>query len=227
MQSNKNQTTYAHLAGVTCTVVAGEPLWLHPFRAAYWPKEEALFIADLHLGKVAHFRSNGLAVPADAANENWDRLISLLIDFEPARVLFLGDLFHSTYNQEWPAFCDLLERFPEVSFELIIGNHDILPATLYEAANIVCHAETLLLPPFELTHHPGDPPPGYYNLSGHIHPCVVLQGRGRQYVRLPCFYFGAQQGILPAFGTFTGMARVYPKEAERAFVLTEGGVIEV
>ncbi|HNU41619.1 MAG TPA: phosphoesterase, partial [Cyclobacteriaceae bacterium] len=68
-------------------------------------------------------------------------------------------------------------------------------------------------------------PEGVYNLSGHIHPAVRLKGTGRQSVMLPCFYFGKQQGILPAFGSFTGMARIVPKKEDRIFVIAENKVI--
>ena len=38
-----------------------------------------------------------------------------------------------------------------------------------------------------------------------VHPCAVLGGRGGDRLRLPCFHFGPQGGVLPAFGPFTGM----------------------
>jgi metallophosphoesterase superfamily enzyme len=40
-------------------------------------------------------------VPAAANNKNTELLISLLQDTKPDRVIFLGDLFHSHYNEEW------------------------------------------------------------------------------------------------------------------------------
>ena len=82
--------------------------------------------------------------------------------------------------------------------------------------------------PFLLSHHPmKEVPEGQYNLAGHIHPCVYLSGQGRQRTRLACFYFGEQQGILPAFGTFTGMASLQVKRGEQVYVIAENSVIEV
>jgi len=210
------------------TQVAGACLWLHPYRAAYWPDQEILLLADLHLGKVAHFRREGLAVPVDADNENWDRLIGLLLEYQPSRVLFLGDLFHSTYNREWDAFSEFLDRFTGISFELVIGNHDILPKSLYERANIKVHADELIIPPFCFTHHPQKASTeGCYNLAGHTHPCVFLSGSRGHRTRLPCFYFGRNGGILPAFGAFTGMAKVKPQKGEQVYVIAEDAVVEV
>ena len=66
-----------------------------------------------------------------------------------------------------------------------------------------------------------------YNLSGHLHPGVNLRGKARQSVTLPCFYFGEQAGLLPAFGTFTGIARIQPKKNDKVFAIVEDKVIAV
>jgi hypothetical protein len=38
-------------------VLAGETLRLLPDKALYWPRQQTLFIADAHFGKVAAFRA--------------------------------------------------------------------------------------------------------------------------------------------------------------------------
>jgi len=220
--------TYEEIEGICQATVAGERLWLHPFRAAYWEAENTLLIADLHLGKAVHFRREGIPVPPSVSDENWDRLIALLLDFQPKRVLLLGDLFHSDYNREWEDFRKMVEQFSAVGFELILGNHDSLPQELYEKSNLTLRPEPFEQGPFLFSHHPMEELlEGQYNLAGHIHPCVFLHGNGRLRERLPCYYFGTQQGILPAFGAFTGMAKVHPKQGEQVFVIAEQSVIKV
>jgi metallophosphoesterase superfamily enzyme len=66
-----------------------------------------------------------------------------------------------------------------------------------------------------------------YNVAGHIHPGVLLRGSGKQAVTLPCFHFSRQQAILPAFGSFTGLARIHPKKEDRIFVIVDETVMEV
>ena len=44
--------------------IEGEILTFTNARALYWKKENALIISDLHVGKSAHFRKNGIAIPA-------------------------------------------------------------------------------------------------------------------------------------------------------------------
>ncbi|MBX2877723.1 MAG: ligase-associated DNA damage response endonuclease PdeM [Saprospiraceae bacterium] len=205
-----------------------QTFYLHPFHAIYWEEQQTLLLADLHLGKAAHFRKGGLPVPATAGDSNWDRLQALLFDIKPARVLFLGDLFHSDYNPVWEELGDLIQQFRAVSFELIPGNHDILEDPYYQSAGLHLHPLTLEIPPFYFTHHPqAEIPEGLYNLCGHIHPSVTLRGGARQSLRLPCFYFGEQQGILPAFGAFTGTANITVRAGDRVFVITSNEVVEV
>ncbi|HEX8671093.1 MAG TPA: hypothetical protein VF710_04365 [Longimicrobium sp.] len=43
--------------------------------------------------------------------------------------------------------------------------------------------------------------------------------------RLPCFHFGADVGILPAFGAFTGAATVAPLPGDRVFVVAGDEVL--
>ncbi|MCS6939106.1 MAG: DEAD/DEAH box helicase, partial [Roseiflexus sp.] len=66
-----------------------------------------------------------------------------------------------------------------------------------------------------------------YTLAGHLHPAVRLNGVGRQRVTLPCFWFGAQVGVLPAFGGFTGAALITPEPGDQVFVIADGEVVAV
>lgn len=210
--------------------VAGEQLRLHPERAVYWPARRILLVADLHLGKGAHFRRAGIAVPRLVSDVNFARLRGMIEELSPLRVLLLGDLFHSDHNHVWGGFCDFTASFPELTFELVPGNHDILPPTCYEEAGLVMHPEIIVEGPFSLSHHPLAPEQrieGKYNLCGHVHPCVRLLDRGGGAMKLPSFYFGAREGILPAFGEFTGCAEVKVREGDRVFVLAEEMVLAV
>jgi metallophosphoesterase superfamily enzyme len=70
------------------------------------------------------------------------------------------------------------------------------------------------------------PVPGRYVLAGHLHPAYRLAGR-RDAVRLPCFWFGAKVGVLPAFGDFTGARAISPAAGDRVFVVAGDRVIAV
>ncbi len=203
---------------------------LHASKAIYWPSKNSLLLADLHLGKANHFRKSGIAVPQKASDRNTERIIDLIHTTSPERVLLLGDLFHSEYNPEWEVFGQIVQHFHTVSFELIMGNHDIMSSYQYEKHGLRLHHKPLSIGPFLLSHEPLAPeeiPEGKYNLAGHLHPGVHIRGKGRQGMTLPCFFFGEQQGLLPAFGTFTGLYRLKVRQKDHVFVVAEDQVIAV
>jgi DNA ligase-associated metallophosphoesterase len=205
-----------------------QTLRLHPNKAIFWEDEKILFMADLHLGKAAHFRKKGIAAPPAIFQQNIQSLHQLITRFEPVRVLILGDLFHSTLNTVWNKFEAFLLQFPEISFELVKGNHDILPKQVYEDSILTLHQPPITVGPFILSHYPLETvPEGLYNFYGHLHPGVLLEGMGKQQLKLPCFYLEPTRAVLPAFGAFTGLSLVQPKKSDRVFVVLEDEVLEM
>ncbi len=203
-----------------CHIVAGEELFLLPQKAIYWKAKKILFVADLHFGKAGHFRKAGVPVSGHVHSQDLLVLQTILKQWEPAEVIFLGDMFHSSFNSEWHLLESWMQDQPEVRFTLIRGNHDILPESLYENSILQIQEDKTIIYPFLLTHYPtesgcADGP--LYRLCGHIHPAVKLRGMGKQQLTLPCFYFGLHCGILPAFGKFTGFYKIMPKAGERVF----------
>ncbi len=203
-----------------------EKVILMPQKAIWFKARNLLLVADLHFGKINHFRKSGIPVPAKANDRNTELLINLLNQTKPERIIFLGDLFHSHYNEEWEVVGQIRKHFSACSFELVLGNHDILSELQYDRHSMIVYPNELRIGDFVFTHEPlSHVPEGLYNLSGHLHPGVQLIGTGKQSITLPCFYFGKSQGILPAFGSFTGLARVNPKKEERVFVIANDKII--
>ena len=197
---------------------------LHPTGATYWVEQEVLLIADVHLGKVSHFRKHGSAVPVDAINGNFEKMNQLLKEFDPEHVVFMGDLFHSSRNLEWDLFKDWTTQIDN-QIHLIAGNHDIISPILYEKLGISVHAQVKVAD-FLLTHHP-ETDQAEFNICGHIHPGYKMRGPGRQSLKLSCFFLGQNRLILPAFGEFTGNYFMEPQEKERIFAITGKEVILV
>jgi DNA ligase-associated metallophosphoesterase len=207
--------------------IHGEVLGMFPQKALFWKKHRILFMADLHLGKINHFRKSGIAVPSKANDHNLEVFMEVVGLTKPTRIICLGDLFHSHYNPEWEVFGEVIRHYSAISFELVLGNHDIMSQRQYERKNIKVYDE-LTIDKFLFTHHPLDNiPENLYNMSGHIHPGVHLRGKGRQSVTLPCFYFGERQAFLPAFGKFTGLAMIAPKKDDRIYVVADNKIMSV
>jgi DNA ligase-associated metallophosphoesterase len=198
-------------------------------RAAYWEEERALVIADLHVGKSAHFRKAGIAVPANIVQDDLYRLQQLITKYNPARVIVVGDMFHSEANNEVQYFRIWRRQFPHIRFELITGNHDIMAPEVYTQLEIVVQP-SLELGDIYFVHDLNDRPQplnGRYVFSGHIHPGVWMVGYGRQKLRLPCFYFGGEGAVLPAFSAFTGMYSVEPEASSTVYVIAERRIFKV
>ncbi len=199
-----------------------QTLWLSPERCVFWEEESSLILSDLHFGKTGHFRKSGIPVPQNIYKNDLQRLVSQLQYFKPQQLIVVGDLFHSIANKE----VDLFERwrndFGSLAIELVKGNHDILPAKWYQQANISVSPH-LSINKFCFVHDINDACPTtddvQYYFSGHMHPGVSLNGAGRQSLKFPCFYFGSQYAILPAFGKFTGTALIEPNRSDRVFAI--------
>lgn len=201
---------------------------LLPEKALFLPDQKVLILGDLHFGKINHFRRAGLQVPFGANRKNSETLIDLINFLKPIRTIFLGDLFHSHYNEEWETVGQIVRHFSACRFELVKGNHDVMSGQQYDRHNISVFNH-LELASFYLTHEPMETtviPKGSINVAGHIHPGAHLEGKGRQGVTLPCFWVSRNQMILPAFGSFTGLAIVRPEENDRVFVILENSVLE-
>lgn len=197
---------------------------LHHSGAMFWEEQKMLLISDVHLGKVAHFRKHGLAIPESAILENFIKLNSVLESFDVEVIIFLGDLFHSKINNEWEFFAEWVNSiFQKVI--LVEGNHDIISKQNYTNLNIEVLSE-LVIEDFLLTHHPTEKE-GFFNFCGHIHPGIKLKGLGRQFLNLPCFFRKPNQLIFPAFGNFTGKFTLVPTENDSVYAITKDEIIEI
>jgi DNA ligase-associated metallophosphoesterase len=209
--------------------VAGETFGLLPERVAYWPARKTLFVADFHLGKAASFRRAGIPLPSGSTTENVERLDRAIARTRAKSVVFLGDFLHSADGRQprtFERFAAWRESRKSVDLTLVRGNHDKKAGDPPEHWNMKCIEAGGALGPFVLNHEPG-PSRGGYALSGHIHPAVRLSAPGEKSLRLPCFWFGARYGVLPAFGAFTGNAEVLPKRGDQVFVIAEQEVLQV
>ena len=206
------------------TTINNNTFVLHCSGAMYWVEKRMLLISDVHLGKISHFRKYGSALPGRAMYQNFVKLDAAVEYFNPEGICFLGDLFHSTLNNEWNLFTEWVERI-QLPIVLVAGNHDIIPPQKYEELGITVVSEWTI-DGFLLTHDPQERE-NFYTFSGHIHPSIVLEGKGRQFLKLPCFFRMPNQLILPAFGEFTGTYVMEPKEEDKVYVITKEDVVEV
>jgi DNA ligase-associated metallophosphoesterase len=202
-------------------------LWLSAQRSIFWEEENALIASDLHFGKTGHFRKWGIGVPQNVYKEDLQRLISLLNHFRPQKLVVVGDFFHSSANTELDWFKRWRESFPALKIILVQGNHDILQETWYKEAGIEVVSPTLQVNSFLFSHDQCEASDDVYSFCGHIHPGIVINGLGKQSLRFPCFYFGDQHCILPAFSKFTGVVSMNKSSANTIYAIVENELVKI
>jgi DNA ligase-associated metallophosphoesterase len=180
---------------------AGDEWLLDRAGALYWPREQALLVADLHLEKASFFASHGQPLPPYDSRETLARLAEAIRACGARRVFCLGDSFHDErgpqrIEQHAAGMLDALTR--AVDWVWITGNHDAtLPAGI--GGTVVDEAQLGAV----VLRHRARPGEVAGEVSGHYHPRLQLVHRGRR-IRRACAVTGERRMILPAFGALTG-----------------------
>lgn len=208
--------------------IHGEVLRLLPERGLYWERMDTLLIADVHLGKTATFRAYGVPLPEGSTAADLDRLTQALERSRARTLIILGDLLHAVKGRDaetMQLFQSWRKRHQDLETILVRGNHDQSAGDPPESWGIRSVNAPMRLSTFVLSHMPIETD-NEYALVGHLHPAVQLKGRARQTLKLPCFWFGLQAGVLPAFGSFIDHSIIQPRFGDRVFALTPG-IIEL
>lgn len=209
--------------------LAGQTMELLPQRALLWLETETLIITDPHFGKGASFRASGVPVPAGSTQADLLRLARLLDLYCPRRLLILGDFFHSAASRTGETLEGLRtmrSAFAAMQWLLIRGNHDLHAGDPPEDLDFEVSGEPYLEGRFAFCHFPQAIPEAYA-LAGHLHPGIKLTVPSGQKLGGPCFYFGAEIGLLPAFGSFTGTAPIAPLAGDRVYLLGPDQVVPI
>ncbi|MGO1869325.1 MAG: ligase-associated DNA damage response endonuclease PdeM [Sphingobacteriaceae bacterium] len=207
----------------------GVDLWLLPERALYIPEEKALIISDWHLGKLRHFRSEGLFVPDPGIGSELERLDRLLKQYAVTRLIFLGDLFHSRWNKDWDTFKSYATRLNNsgIKLELTRGNHDILDPEHFRGMSMLVSDSIVFKGDILLSHDRLMLRSPRTQIVGHIHPGCLIDVGARQSFKLPCFHLQDRILTLPAFGLYTGLHILKKTGDSRLFPIVTDCVLEL
>lgn len=173
-----------------------------PQRALYWPKHEALMVADLHWGKDGTFRAHGIPVADRHLAHELDRLVEACAQVSAKRLWVLGDLIHHASGLDHRTHELIQSRLTSLPEErwLVEGNHDRGLLKHAQAWGFDCLEEPFPVGQFELAHHPGQGERPRF--CGHTHPTYQLK-QGFERLRLPCFFQTPDCFTLPAFTGFS------------------------
>jgi uncharacterized protein len=213
--------------------IKNEEMHLLPSGAMYLPAHQALLIADAHIGKASSFRQLGVPVPSGTTNETLAAITQDLQTTGAQHLIFLGDFLHSKHahaSATQTVVAAWREQHAKLAITLVRGNHDDRAGDPAPSLRFTIVDEPLHLGALALCHHP-QTIAGHYVLAGHWHPCITLSGKARERLRLPCFWMGDEaqhpQGILPAYGSFTGMHPIERRDTDAVYAIASEVVREV
>lgn len=178
----------------------------HSQGALYWEAQRTLLVADLHLEKGAAFARRGSLLPPYDTRLTLLRLQRVIDYFQPARVVALGDSFHTS---EVAAFLPRQDLETIAALQTgrdwywVTGNHDPeIPGAL---GGMVC--DSLLIGGITCRH---DPTTAGHEIAGHLHPVARISARGEA-IRRKCFATDGSKMIMPAFGAYAGGLSIFGK----------------
>ncbi|WP_135825385.1 metallophosphoesterase [Halorussus ruber] len=185
-------------------------------RAVYLPTEEALVVADLHVGRDAE---SAVELPLGERADLTERLAALLAAFSPAQVVVAGDLLHAfdgVPEGVRETVGALVETAEEAGADLVVvrGNHDSMLDAVLDGGAVpsgsVTTAEEYRLGDTVVHHGHADPEADADRyVVGHDHPAIEIEGK-----RHPCLLYGpgafrgADVVMLPAFNRLAPGATV-------------------
>jgi DNA ligase-associated metallophosphoesterase len=209
---------------------SGEEMHRVVGRTLFWPREQALLIADLHLEKANFFASRGQILPPYDSRETLERLAWAVRRTGARRVFALGDNFHDEQGAarlELHAAGMLVALTSALDWVWITGNHD-------SALDGVAGGEVLDEPAISglVLRHIACPGETRKELFGHFYPKLTVSARGRRIGR-PCAVLS--ETSMPAFGALTGglnasdpaiLAAMQPARAIDAIVPASGKALQ-
>ena len=181
--------------------------------ALFWPAEQALLVADLHLEKASWFARLGQFLPPYDSEATLASLVGEVGMTGARRIYCLGDSFHDRYGcDRLPARARklLLGLTSALDWVWIVGNHD--PGFADHCGGRIegeCEIGGIVL------RHEVEPAETRPEMSGHFHPKLRLQLKGRNVSRR-CFVASPAKLILPAYGSLTGGLDAHHPEIIRA-----------
>lgn len=200
---------------------------LLPEGAVFLSDSATLVVADVHLGKSAAFRAQGLPVPEGDTVRDLQRLLELARKCHAAHLVVAGDLFHAPSGITpllETAVADFILQLG-LPMTLIVGNHDVklrrFPSEIRAVASLDLGESICVI------HDPAHARGERLHIAGHWHPVVRIPDGRRTSLRLPCFLYRNRTLVLPAFGSFTGGAILSPAPADRIFVAIREEVVEL
>ena len=166
--------------------------------ALFHQEQRWLAVADLHFGYELSQRAAGRLVPLWGMDSIEQRLMQLLADYQPRRLVIVGDLVHDQASVREAH--RLLERIRPLCEPIVLaGNHDRHVGGSFP---MLASWET---DGFFFHHgHCLTETPGKIQIVGHHHPAGSMHDGAGLRLKLPAFVQHGNCWIMPAFSPWAG-----------------------
>ena len=186
--------------------------------ALFHQRERWLAVADLHFGYELSQRAAGALVPLWGMATISQRLTDLVDEYEPRRLIILGDLVHDKTAAREAA--QLLREFAaRCEVVVVAGNHD------RQLRGHVDMVECLQTDRFHFHHgHCAADVPGRIQIMGHHHPAAVITDGAGLRLKCPAFVQQSSCWIMPACSPRAAGTRWTPDASSRIWLCTASRV---
>ncbi|MFC4293381.1 ligase-associated DNA damage response endonuclease PdeM [Sphingorhabdus arenilitoris] len=169
--------------------------------ALFWPQENTLLVADLHLEKASFYAKTGQMLPPYDSHATLTQLSDIAAKQDVRSVICLGDNFHDTGGEarlSGEAAILLRQLTQRYEWTWITGNHDPQLDAIWGG-----HSRLEQIVRGIALRHEADPANREPEISGHYHPKLRVE-TARRAVTRRCFTVSDRKIIMPAFGALTG-----------------------
>jgi uncharacterized protein len=166
--------------------------------ALFHETERWLAVADLHFGYELSQRAAGRLMPLWGMTSIEDRLVQLLVEYQPRQLIIVGDLVHDKASSA--AAKQLLARLRErCEVIALAGNHD------RQVAHAIEFAPRWETPDFVFQHGHCEPEETErIRIIGHHHPAASIRDGAGLRLKFPALIQQERCWILPAFSPWAG-----------------------
>ena len=186
--------------------------------ALFHQRERWLAVADLHFGYELSQRAAGRLVPMWGMASIAERLLQLVAEYRPSRLVILGDLVHD--KTAAGAAGELLERIRAFCEPIVVvGNHD------RQLRGQVEMFESWETERFYFHHgHCLAEAEARIQVIGHHHPAGTIRDGAGLRLKCPAFVQQSRCWIMPAFSPWAAGTRWTPDESSRIWLCTASRV---
>jgi uncharacterized protein len=195
----RNSVDMLHDTGASRVLLSGKSFIADPTGALYWPAENTLVVADLHLAKCSYLEGEDVALPPYDTASAFEKLEDAIDRYDPDRVVALGDSFAgfssnglSQHRSDW-----LQDMMDEREWYWVVAQAHAAPPEALGGTTV----PQLVLGGVKFRAEPVRAPVAN-EIAGGLHPVAQVSHYGHP-VRGRCFVTNGMRMILPSLGDYS------------------------